>query len=158
MQILEQEPMSRHTTFRVGGPARFFLVPETEEEVAGAIAESKRRGLPFTVVGRGSNLLVSDAGYDGAVILIGDALAKTQVCGTTVRAQAGITLAALARQFGPDHCGAAFGLTTFALFLGLIPNLLSLPDRGASPTGLCLSALASAVLLTGGLLLERRPP
>lgn len=69
-----------------------------------------------------------------------------------------ITLAALARQFGPDHCGAAFGLTTFALFLGLIPNLLSLPDRGASPTGLCLSALASAVLLTGGLLLERRPP
>ena len=96
MQILEQEPMSRHTTFRVGGPARFFLIPETEEEVAGAIAESKRRGLPFTVVGRGSNLLVSDAGYDGAVILIGDALAKTQVCGTTVRAQAGITLAALA--------------------------------------------------------------
>ncbi len=69
-----------------------------------------------------------------------------------------ITLAALARQFGPAHCGAAFGLTTFALFLGLIPDLLSLPHWGASPIGLCLSALLSSALLTGGLLLERRTP
>lgn len=65
-----------------------------------------------------------------------------------------ITLAALARQMGPDRCGMAFGLTTFALFLGLIPNLLSWPDVGASPGGLCLSALISAALLTAGLRLS----
>ena len=69
-----------------------------------------------------------------------------------------ITLAALARQFGPAHCGAVFGLTTFALFLGLIPDLLRLPPWGAGPVGLCLSALLSAALLAGGLLLERRTP
>ena len=66
-----------------------------------------------------------------------------------------ITLAALARTFGADHCGAAFGLTTFALFLGLIPDLLRLPDRGANPLGLCLGCLISAALLTGGLILTK---
>ena len=66
-----------------------------------------------------------------------------------------ITLAALARTFGSEHCGAAFGLTTFALFLGLVPDLLRLPDWGANPLGLCLSCLASAALLTAGLSLTK---
>ena len=66
-----------------------------------------------------------------------------------------ITLAAIARAFGSARCGAAFGLTTFALFLGLIPDLIRMPDRGASPAGLCLSCLVSAVLLSGGLILTR---
>ena len=95
MHILEHEPMSRHTTFRVGGPARLFLIPETEEEVARAVKGCTKLGLPFNVIGRGSNLLVSDAGYQGVVIQIGDALAKTRVSGTTLCAQAGITLASV---------------------------------------------------------------
>ena len=66
-----------------------------------------------------------------------------------------ITLAALARTFGSEHCGMAFGLTTFALFLGLIPDLLQFPDWGASPQGLCVSCLVSAVLLTSGLMLTK---
>ena len=66
-----------------------------------------------------------------------------------------ITLAALARTFGSEHCGMAFGLTTFALFLGLIPDLLQLPDWGASPQGLCVSCLVSAVMLTTGLILTK---
>ena len=98
MQILEREPMSRHTTFRVGGPARLFLIPETEEELAKAVRECTRLELSFTIVGRGSNLLVSDRGYRGVVIQIGDALAGVQVSGTTLRAQAGISLASLANQ------------------------------------------------------------
>lgn len=70
-----------------------------------------------------------------------------------------ITLAALARQAGSDHCGAAFGLTTFALFAGLVPDLLSRQDPGAGPVGLCACALVSAALLTAGLVLtgRRRP-
>ena len=96
MIVRENEPMSLHTTFRVGGPARLFFVPETEEEIAEAVEESRRRGLPCTVIGRGSNLLVSDRGYDGAVILIGDALSDIRVSGTSLYAQAGVSLAALA--------------------------------------------------------------
>ena len=70
-----------------------------------------------------------------------------------------ITLAALARQAGPDRCGAAFGLTTFALFAGLVPDLLSWPDWGAGPVGLCVVSLVSAALLAAGLRLtgRRRP-
>ena len=67
-----------------------------------------------------------------------------------------LTLAALARLAGPARCGTVFGLTTFALFLGLIPDLLSWPDRGASPLGLCILCLVSAALLAGGLALERK--
>ena len=96
MQILEYEPMSRHTTFRVGGPARLFLIPETEEEIAKAVRECTGLELPYTVIGRGSNLLVSDSGYNGVVIGIGDALADVRVKGTSIMAQAGISLASLA--------------------------------------------------------------
>ncbi|MBO4289971.1 MAG: UDP-N-acetylmuramate dehydrogenase [Lachnospiraceae bacterium] len=96
MQILEHEFMNRHTTFRVGGPARFFCIPETEEELAEIVARCTAMDLPFTIVGRGSNLLVADRGYLGVVIHVGDALAKAQVKGTTITAQAGISLAALA--------------------------------------------------------------
>ena len=81
----------------------------------------------------------------------GAGLAASVLFNTTMA----ITLAALARTFGAEHCGAAFGLTTFALFLGLIPDLLRLPDWGASPLGLCLGCLASAVLLTAGLILTK---
>ena len=71
MQILELEYMSRHTTFRVGGPARLFYIPETEEELADIVAKCNRLELPYTVIGRGSNLLVADRGYLGVVIQIG---------------------------------------------------------------------------------------
>lgn len=73
---LEQEPMSRHTTFRVGGPARYYLIPESREDVGAALGFARERELPFTVIGNGSNLLVSDAGFDGVVIEIGDSLSE----------------------------------------------------------------------------------
>ena len=96
MIIKENEPLCLHTTFRVGGPARLFLIPETEEEVAAAVRCSLDRGLPYTVIGRGSNVLAADRGFDGAVIWLGDALADMQADGEMIRAQAGATLAALA--------------------------------------------------------------
>ena len=96
MQILELEYMSRHTTFRVGGPARLFYIPETEEELADIVTKCNRLELPYTVIGRGSNLLVADRGYLGVVIQIGDALSDVKVSGIRIRAQAGISLAALA--------------------------------------------------------------
>ena len=69
-QIWEDERMSRHTTFRVGGKADIFLQPHCEQ-IAGVIRLCKSYDVPYTVIGNGSNLLVSDAGVRGAVIELG---------------------------------------------------------------------------------------
>ena len=73
MQILENEPMNKHTSFKVGGPARFFAKAESTEDLKAAIALAREKGLPYFILGNGTNLLVSDKGYDGVVItLAGD--------------------------------------------------------------------------------------
>lgn len=69
--ILKNEPMSIHTTFRTGGPAKWFIIPADEKETAGLIKYLYNNGIPYFILGNGSNLLVSDKGYDGAVINIG---------------------------------------------------------------------------------------
>ena len=72
MIIREQELMSHHTTFKVGGPARFYLIPENTGEVRAAIDFADERQLPFMIVGNGSNLLFADREYHGVVIEIGE--------------------------------------------------------------------------------------
>lgn len=67
-RILEQEPMSRHTTFRVGGPARLFLEIATQEELKSTIQLLNHAGETYYLLGNGSNLLVSDKGYDGIIL------------------------------------------------------------------------------------------
>ena len=68
MQILENEPMNKHTSFKVGGPARFFAKAESTEDLKAAMALAREKGLPYFILGNGTNLLVSDKGYDGVVI------------------------------------------------------------------------------------------
>ncbi len=75
----EQELMSRHTTFGVGGPARYYLIPENTGEVRAAIDFADARQLPYMVVGGGSNLLFSDREYHGVVIEIGKAFSDISV-------------------------------------------------------------------------------
>lgn len=65
------EPMSRHTTFRTGGPAKLFVEPYTETELAALLKYCSVNQLRHTVIGNGSNLLVSDKGYDGIIIHLG---------------------------------------------------------------------------------------
>lgn len=69
-RLREHVPLAPFTTLRVGGPARWFLEAETEAEVAEAFAWAKEAGLPVTVLGGGSNLLVADRGIDGLVLRI----------------------------------------------------------------------------------------
>lgn len=69
--IRENVPLAPYTTFQVGGPARFFAVAETEQDVAEAAIWAEERGLPLFVLGGGSNLLVSDHGFAGLVLHIG---------------------------------------------------------------------------------------
>ncbi len=94
-RALLEEPMSKHTTFRVGGPADYFLIPETAEEVVKLVALCKEEKIPFYIIGNGSNLLVSDAGYAGAIIQIGRRMNEISVEGTTIKAQAGALLSAI---------------------------------------------------------------
>lgn len=70
-EILENEPMSRHTTFRAGGPARYFIRPAVKKELAALVRYLNLNRLPYFVIGNGSDLLVSDAGYDGTIIHLG---------------------------------------------------------------------------------------
>ena len=69
-QIQIEEPMRNHTTFRVGGPAEFFVQTKTAEEVQGLVGLCKEREIPYYIVGNGSNLLVSDQGFRGVIIQI----------------------------------------------------------------------------------------
>lgn len=71
-RLLELEPMSRHTTFRIGGPAALYAVPDGEEELAAVLRLCGRRGVPCRILGNGSNLLVSDRGVDGVVVAMED--------------------------------------------------------------------------------------
>ena len=68
----KEEEMKKHTTFRVGGPARYFVSPKGEEELGQVLRLCRKEGMPYYILGNGSNLLVSDRGYDGVMILMGD--------------------------------------------------------------------------------------
>lgn len=89
--ILCDEPMARHTTFQVGGPADYLVRPTSAEEIHGAITAAKKCNMPWWVIGCGSDLLVSDEGLRGVVIEIGNSMASITIDGTTVHAQAGAT-------------------------------------------------------------------
>lgn len=112
-QILRREPMSRHTTFRVGGPAELFLEIRTASEIQKLLTFFRESGTKYFIVGNGSNLLVSDGGYDGAILHIGEGFDKIDVVGETVRAQAGALLgraALTAQQNSLTGLEFAFGI------------------------------------------------
>ena len=103
------EPMSRHTSWRVGGPARYFFIPADREDLA-RFLQSLATDTPILWVGLGSNLLVRDGGFDGAVIATHRGLSKIERYGEReVFVQAGVPCARLAR-FSNRHglCGVEF--------------------------------------------------
>lgn len=93
-RVLLDEPMARHTTFGIGGPADMLVFPETEEDLRLAIEWHRDRGIPFKVVGNGSNLLVSDQGVRGGVIKLNRAFNQISFSGNTMLVGAGARLAA----------------------------------------------------------------
>lgn len=95
LEIRREEPMSAHTTFRIGGPAELFVSPK-KVEIAGILAYARERNVPVTVIGNGSNLLVGDAGIRGLVVEIGGGMSEIAVQGTTIVASAGALLSQVA--------------------------------------------------------------
>ena len=97
-QVYENEPMSRHTTFRIGGPADLYVIPDSEEHLLEVIRTCRAMKVPFYVTGNGSNLLVADSGYRGVIIQIGRNLSEVTVIGTQIHAQAGALLSTVAHR------------------------------------------------------------
>lgn len=90
------EPMEKHTTFRIGGPADYFVTPNTKEQIQAVISCCRKYSMPYYIIGNGSNLLVSDNGYRGVVIQIYKSMNKIEVGENCITAQAGALLSAIA--------------------------------------------------------------
>lgn len=95
--LLINEPMSKHTTFRCGGPAQFFVRASNASDITAAINAAKKADAPWWIVGCGSDLLVSDAGLPGVVIEIGERMAHISIDESVVQVQAGATNEAVAQ-------------------------------------------------------------
>ena len=116
-RVRTDEPMKNHTTFRVGGPADFFVTPETSEEVRAVIDMCRSEEIDCHIIGNGSNLLVSDRGVRGVVVQIAKVMNKIESNGEQIRAQAGALLSEVAAHALKD------GLAGFEFAAG-IPGTL----------------------------------
>ena len=142
-RIKADEPMKLHTTFRIGGPAKYFVIPETKEEVKEIIACCKNADMPYYILGNGSNLLVSDKGYEGVVIQIFKNMNQITLDGDTITSQAGAILSSVANK------ALDAGLTGFEFAAG-IPGTLGgacVMNAGAYG-GEMKDVLASVTVLT----------
>jgi len=92
MKCLKNEPLKKHTSFRIGGPAAYFLQPKNMEELIEALKFAKEHKFMYSVMGAGSNLLVLDKGFPGLVIKIAGGFNAINIRGRTVRVGAGILL------------------------------------------------------------------
>jgi UDP-N-acetylmuramate dehydrogenase len=96
-QILLNEPMNRHTTFKVGGPADIFVKPENVSQLKDILTAAKEFEIPVYIIGNGSNLLVGDLGYRGLIVQIYKNMNEIHVEGNQIHAQAGALLSTIAK-------------------------------------------------------------
>jgi len=116
-KVLKKEPMSNHTTFRIGGEAEYFLMPSCEEEIIRVQNILKKYSVPCFIMGNGSNLLVSDQGIEGAVLHLGENFSSILVDGATIQAQAGALLSKIA------HVSAGHSLAGLEFIEGIPGSL-----------------------------------
>src|SRR5947207_6572155 len=97
-KLLENEPLARYNTWRIGGPARYLAMPADSEDVVRALELAQDRGLPWVVLGLGSNVLVKDGGFPGVVIRMGKGLDRFEMKGATAIVGGGMPTPILARR------------------------------------------------------------
>lgn len=90
------EPMSSHCTFRAGGTAKYYVIPDEYTKVRDVLRLCVEENIPYYVIGNGSNLLVQDDGFDGVIIEIDSALAEIEINGNEIVAKAGAKLSKIA--------------------------------------------------------------
>ena len=101
-QILLNEPMANHTTFKVGGPADVFVIPKTIDDMVFILAACRDNGVPYFVIGNGSNLLVRDGGIRGVVISMSELCDFSLLDGDKIYAQAGCMMPEISK-FALEH-------------------------------------------------------
>ena len=103
MELREQEPMSRHTSFRTGGPARLMALPRNEEEAINTVSLARQAGYPVVFMGNGTNLLVSDQGLDALVVKTSEKMTGVWISGLCrITAECGAVLSRIAN-FAMEH-------------------------------------------------------
>lgn len=95
--LLVNAPMKGRTTFRIGGPAQYLALPSSAEQISRLLLFARNAGLPVTLLGNCSNVLVRDGGIDGLVLQLGSNFSKASVTGNEVEAEAGILMSTLAQ-------------------------------------------------------------
>ena len=111
--LLIDEPMSRHTSFKIGGPADLLATPSNEEELCKLLASAKEHNIPVTLIGNGSNLLVRDKGIRGLVIKLGNMLNTIEVGENTITFGSGVSLALASKK------AAELGFTGMEFAVGI---------------------------------------
>lgn len=114
-EMIEDEPMYKHTTYKVGGPARIYLKVKDVDSLIKTIKYCGKHRVKYLVIGRGSNLLFSDREYEGLIISLNEYFNEIKVNGSTMIAQAGVPMISLSYQ------AAKIGLSGFE-FMGGIPG------------------------------------
>ena len=114
-EMIEDEPMYKHTTYKVGGPARIYLKVKDVDSLIKTIKYCGKHRVKYLVIGRGSNLLFSDREYEGLIISLNECFNEIKVNGSTMIAQAGVPMISLSYQ------AAQIGLSGFE-FMGGIPG------------------------------------
>src|SRR6266849_2529576 len=104
-EVRFKEPLSFHTSLRIGGPADIFIVPQDVEDIRLALSFAEREQLPLEVIGGGNNLLVSDRGFRGVVLKLAGCLGRAEFHGGEAVAGAGVNLSALIREAAALHLG-----------------------------------------------------
>jgi len=144
-EILSQESMSAHTSWKLGGPAELFLVPETQADLQRALRCLRLRKLPWVAIGNGSNLLVSDQGVRGVVIQLGRLTKLDFLPNGKVEVEAGVQLGQLIKACCRKGLG---GLENLSGIPGMVGGAI-LTNAGALETE--IGDLVSQVFLTDGL-------
>ena len=96
--ILFDEPMSKHTSYGIGGPAKVYVTPKNKEDLVSILKFSKDNNIPSYFIGSGSNLLVSDDGIDGIVITLGKSFNKLEINKNNVFAETGVMLGKMVKE------------------------------------------------------------
>ena len=145
-EVRFKEPLSFHTSLRIGGPADIFVVPQDVEDIRLALSFAEREQLPVEVIGGGNNILVCDRGFRGVILKLEGCLGRAEFLGEEVVAGAGVSLSALIREAAalnlggleclvgiPATIGGAVAMnagTTKAMVVG---NVASEPQRIRRP-------------------------
>src|SRR5512144_1939972 len=117
-EVRFKEPLSFHTSLRIGGPADIFVIPQDVEDIRLALSFAEREQLPMEVIGGGNNLLVSDRGFRGVVLRLEGCLGRADFHGEEAVCGAGVSLSALIREAAALNLGGIECLVGIPATLG----------------------------------------